>query len=225
MKVTNPNDDRAILACIVDEPTGEQKWYEIPAGESVEHDDYVVASTLVEHGAVAAAADLQAARQLWAEQNRDANSRTASAAASEGEILQRRQATVDVATGSATGVVEPLAGPALAAAVKLANDSGATISTRATAGEKREALAAWQAQRGSSTPVDGEFLTDDDGELVLDDESQPYRLDELHRDESGALVYGDDGRPVLADSGRELLELPDGGGTGTGDESAPEQPA
>lgn len=174
MKLTNPNEDRSILASI------EGLWYEIPAGGSEEYEDYVVASTLVEYGAVAVPAELQAARELWAAGNRQINGRTASASASEGQILGRQQATVNPALGTVTSSPEPLAGAQLTAAVKLANENGAGISARASAQEKRDALEAWQLGRGSSTPVQeshpGEFQTDEAGELVLDGEGQPVPL-------------------------------------------------
>lgn len=178
MKVFNPDDDRSILASIAVNVGEAGTWFEIPAGESIDVDDYVVASTLVEHGATAAAADLQAARELWAERNRQQNSRTASAAASEGEILSRQQRTVDVVTGT---VSEPLKGSALSAAVAEANASGAGIDTKGSADEKRDALAVWQRARGASSPPaqtrGEEFQTDPDtGELVLDDEGQPIPL-------------------------------------------------
>lgn len=172
MKVTNPKTDRALIAQI------EGVWYEIPAGESVDFEDYVVASTMVEHGGKAVPAELQAARELWAEANRQENSRTASAAASEGQILGRQQTTVTVATGAVTGdATEPLTGKALDEAVRAANDAGANIGSRLKADEKRDALIAWQRLRGSSTPVSesrpNEFVVDEAGELVLDGEGQP----------------------------------------------------
>jgi hypothetical protein len=170
VNITNPNQDRALIASIGG------VFYEIPAGESIEVDDYVVASTLVEYGAKAEPAELQAARELWAERNRGLNSRTASASASEGAILGRQQATVDVATGTVASPGEPLRGAALDAAIKEANASGAGI-TATKAEEKRTALAAWQASRGSSSPVEqtrsDEFVTDENGNLKLDDEGQP----------------------------------------------------
>lgn len=185
MKVHNPHEDRSILACITpshleEDPTKprEGKWYEIPPGESLDVEDFVVASTLVEYGAKADASELAAARELWAERNRLENSRTASAAASEGKILARQQATVDVATGTLSG--GELRGDALARAVAQANASGAGIKSSASADEKRSALAVWQHARGSSSPVEqtrgGEFQTDENGELVLDDEGQPIPL-------------------------------------------------
>ena len=97
MKVRNPHE-RAIIVTMVDE-VREPRSIEVPAGETHETDDYVVASTLVEYGCVADPVDLQAAREAWADRNRDENSRTASASASEGAILGR-QTTVDVSTGT-----------------------------------------------------------------------------------------------------------------------------
>lgn len=190
MKVSNPQADRAILACIVDQVTGESQWHEIPAGETVEVDDYVVASTLVEHGATATRAELEAARELWAERNRAMNSRTASASASEGAIIGRRQATVDVATGTSSTEVDALKGAALDEAVKAANEAGAEI-TAAKAQDKRDALAAWQKSRGSSTPVDDEFVVDEGGELVLDDDGQPIPVVKGDGDPDEQVAGGD----------------------------------
>lgn len=204
MKVTNPNADRSILACIVDQSSGKSQWHEIPPGESVDVDDYVVASTLVEHGATAAKADLAAARELWAEHNRHVNSKIASASASEGKIVQRRQATVDVATGSTSQEGEVLKGAALDAAVKAAKDAGAEVPSNLSANEKREFLAAWQARRGSSTPVDEEFLVDDDGSVVLDENDQPIPLDTVVLDEDGKATYDGEGNLV-----RKVVEAPD----------------
>ena len=201
MKVTNPTD-RAIIAVIVPQGTildgDATRTYEIPAGESIDVDGYEDASTLIEHGATADQADVQAARQLWAEANRAANSRTASASASEGEILARRQATVDVATGGVdrAGAEGALAGAALSAAVKLANESGANIASSLSAEAKREALAAWQASQGSSTAPAGEYVLDDAGDLVLDDDGEPYRVADVQLDEDGDPVLDDDGRPT-----------------------------
>lgn len=184
MKLTNPNQDRSILAHITPRsleadpttgavPAGE--WHEIPPGETVEVEDYVVASTLVEYGAVASPDDLQAARELWAERNRLENSRTASATASEGKILARQQATVDVATGTVSG--GELKGEQLAAAVAAANEAGAEIKASATADEKRAALVEWQRVRGVSSPLErvapDAFQTDEDGNVILDGDGQP----------------------------------------------------
>lgn len=201
MRVTNPNADRSVLACIEVGATahnpGNMEWFEVPAGESIEVDDYVVASTLVEHGATASPDDLAAARELWAERNRTINSRTASASSSEGEIVRRRQATVDVATGTANDIDKPLAGAALAAAVAEANDAGADIKSSLTADQKRDALAAWQVARGSSTPPSDEFETDADDELILDADDNPIPLGAagFERHEDGTLVVDEDGRP------------------------------
>lgn len=192
MKLTNPNQDRAIMACIdTSEPAtspgltpttpDSMEWFEIPAGESTDVEDYGIASTLVEYGAVPDdRAEYDAARASWAERNRTINSRHASAAASEGEILSRQQETVDVATGTTSspgGQVDTsteLKGQALADAVARANDAGAGISSSLSAGEKREALTAWEAQRGASSPLDAdEYETDEKGELRLDDDENP----------------------------------------------------
>lgn len=180
MKVTNPNSDRSIIATVVHDQsdTDSLETYEIPPGESMDVEDYVVGSTLVEYGATASRAELDAARELWAEQNRQANSRTASAAASEGQILARQQATVDVATGTASSGSDPtvgeLKGDALAAAVAEAKAAGLELAANASADDKRAALTAWQAQRGSSSPVDSdEFEVDANGELKLDADGNP----------------------------------------------------
>lgn len=170
MRVTNPNPGRAIIATLVPD-RGQVRTLEIPAGETVDVEDYVEASTLIEYGATADRDDLDAARDLWAKRNRAENSRTASAAASEAEIVARRQATVDVSTGGVDG--GQLAGDRLAEAVRSANEDGAKISTSASADERREAVAAWQAKRGASTPAGDDFEVDDDGNVVLDDEGQP----------------------------------------------------
>lgn len=189
MKLTNPYPDRSIMAAITPRPLGpndrtvyDPKHYEIPAGETVEVDDYVVASTLVEYGAKADPSELQAARELWAERNRLENSRTASAAASEGQILGRQQATVDVSTGTVDGGGD-LKGQALAAAVAAANAEGAAIKG-STVAEKRAQLTAWQLQRGSSSPLEqtrsSEFVTDDAGNIKLDGEGQPILAATAH---------------------------------------------
>lgn len=173
MHLTNPSADRSIIAPIAGE------HYEIPAGETVEFDDYVIASTLVEYGAVAVPVELQAAQELWAERNRGINSVTASASSSEGKIIGRMQATVDVATG--TLAPGNLKGEQLAAAVAAAVEAGAEIGSRLSADEKREALGVWQAQMGTSTPpgavMGDRFKTDENGDLVLDDDGQPIPVD------------------------------------------------
>lgn len=198
MKVTNPNPDRALLACI--NPTNSDnpadlEWFEIGPGESLDVDNYKVASTLVEYGATAVPAELSAARELWAEQNRTQNSRTASASASEGEIRSRQQATVDVSTGTAD--VAPLKGAGLDAAIREANSRGAGIPAGGSASDRREALARWQATRGTSTSLEasGRYVETADGELYLDDEGQPVELAVVETDEAGVAVFVD-GKPV-----------------------------
>jgi hypothetical protein len=197
MKVTNPYD-RPIIATIVDEhENGKTETFEIPAGESIDEENPAVVGTLIEYGAVADRVDLDAARELWGERNRAINSGHASASASEGDLIARRQATVDVATGGVDG--GSLKGNALTAAIKEANDNGAEIASTLTADEKRDALAAWQAGRGSSTPAAVEYVTNDTGELVLDDDGQPFELSAVERDDAGNVVYVD-GAPVLVDA-------------------------
>lgn len=193
VKITNPNAGRPLIAAIVDDETGKTNWHEIPAGESIEVEDYVVASTLVEHGATAVPAELQAARELWAEKNRAKNSKTASASASEGELV-KRQATASVATGTVEGGDAELKGAALAEAVKLANENGAEIPASLSADEKREALRVFAAREGVTSSPEDEFVVVD-GELVLDDEQQPIPLDSVVVDENGDVVF-EDGKPV-----------------------------
>lgn len=191
MKVHNPSPDRPFFACV-----GSDNWYEIPPGESIDVEDYVTASTLVEHGATADRTELEAARILWAERNRGINSLTASASASEGVIVKRQQATIDVATGT-TSADGPLAGDALKAAVVQANADGAEIPARASADEKRAALAEWQRKQGASSETT-DFATDANGELFLDDDGQPYPIGSVKVDDDGNVEVDDDGRPVLA---------------------------
>lgn len=181
------------------------RWYELPAGgEKVEVDDYVVASTLVEHGASANAVDLEAARQAWADQNRAINSRIASASQSEGAILGKRQATVDPQLGTVTRDQEPapLAGAELKAAVEVANEAGANIDPKAKADDKRAALAEFRARQGASTPLseDPEFVTDPaSGELLVDSDGQPFRTSEVEVDDDGVPVLVE-GLPVVKGS-------------------------
>lgn len=200
MKVTNPHKDREIIATValVQNDPDTLTTFVLPAGESEEIEDYAVASTLVEYGAVATAQDLAAARVLWAERNRTINSRTASAAASEGEIIARQQVTTDVATGSTDGgAVAPLKGAELDNAVRQANESGAKIPTSGSADERREALARWQAVQGSSTPPTqtGQYVTTETGDLYLDDDGNPVEVADVQTDANGQVVY-EDGKPV-----------------------------
>lgn len=203
MRVTNPFKDREIIATVatVQNDPDTLTTFVIPADESIDVDDYAVASTLVEYGAVATPADLAAARTLWAERNRTINSQTASASASEGEIITRQQVTSDVATGSTTstgGTV--LRGAELDAAVKAANDAGATIPTSGTADDRRAALAEWQAREGSSTPPaqTEQYVTTSTGELYLDDDGNPVPMTDVQVDANGAAVFDDDGKPLPA---------------------------
>lgn len=216
MRVSNPNKDRAIIATIarVQNDPNSLETFEVPPGESIDVDDYAVAATLVEYGAVAAPEDLRAARVLWAERNRTTNSATASASASEGEIVARRQATVDVATGGTDPGTEGavLRGADLDAAVKAAKDAGAEIASGLTADEKRDALARWQATQGSSTPPaeTGQYVTDpDSGQLYLDDEGQPVEIADVLVDAQGHAVF-EDGKPVqkLDDAQGETVAQP-----------------
>lgn len=179
MRVTNPTDRPIIAKVNAGDPNevDDLKWIEIPAGESIDVENYRAAATLVEYGAVASKDDLDAALAAWAEGNRQQNSRLASASASEGVILGRQQATVSVVDGTVLSG-EGLKGADLDRAVRQANEDGANIKASASADEKRDALAAWQATRGASTPPAGdpglaEYETDEDGNLVLDDEGQP----------------------------------------------------
>lgn len=201
MRVTNPNTDREIIAtvAVVQDDLDTLETFVIPADEGIDVDDYAVASTLVEYGATADPADLAAARALWAERNRSVNSRTASASASEGEILGRQQVTTDVATGSTTatgGTV--LRGAELDAAVRQANESGASISTSGSADERRAALSEWQALQGSSTPPEGsgQYVLTATGELYLDAEGAPVDLATVEVDADGNAVLDDDGNPI-----------------------------
>lgn len=208
MKLSNPSPTRALIATITTGASREDvETVEILPGETYETDDYVIASTLVEYGAVGDREEIAAARELWAATNRARNSRTASASASEGKILERQaQTTADVATGTVDpgvsgDLIDNLKGAALTEAVRLANEGGATIDTRGTAAEKREALKAYAAGEGVDEDDDDKFLVDENGDLVLDDEGQPYAVTEVERDEDGEVVYDEDGRPVrLADS-------------------------
>lgn len=223
MKVTNPNEDRPILANVFGQ------WYELPAGESVEIEDAAAVTTLVEYGATVDRTEYAAALAVHADAQRGLNSRTASASASEGKILGRQQRTVDVATGSVEdGAPAPLKGKALDAAVREANEAGAEIDTKASADDRRSALAAWQARQGaSSTPdVDG-YEVDEAGNLILDGEGQPIPAgsEAYERDENGAIVLSDDGSPVARpqDDGTagETTETPTGLGAddaGTNDD-------
>jgi hypothetical protein len=204
VKVTNPTK-RPIIATIFGDSRADFETVVVEPEESFETDDYVVASTLIEYGCTANPDEVQAARELWAERNRGINSRVASAAASEGKILGRRQATVDVATGAVDG--GELKGSALAEAVRVANESGAGIPAGGSAADRRAALATWQASRGASSPleegggVESEFVLDDSGELLLDDEGQPYPLDAVELDEETGEPVLVDGKPVLKDDG------------------------
>lgn len=193
MKLTNPTG-RPIIATMFGRTRDDYKTLTIDPGDTYETDDYVEASTLVEYGASADPVDLQAAREAHADRNRKVNSRTASASASEGEILERhKQRTVSVADGT----VDPadLKGERLDEAVKAANDEGAGISTSGKADEKRDALAAWRA-RGPAEDEE-EFVKGEDDELEVDDEGQPYALDDVERDEeTGEILRGEDGKPV-----------------------------
>ena len=194
MKVRNPHE-RAIIVTMVDE-VREPRSIEVPAGETHETDDYVVASTLVEYGCVADPVDLQAAREAWADRNRDENSRTASASASEGAILGR-QTTVDVSTGTVANggaKVGELKGQALDDAVSRANDAGAGIASGLKADDKRKALVEWEARQDDEG---GDYLTDESGDLVLDEDEQPILVSAVQHDEAGEPVFDDDGRPVM----------------------------
>lgn len=201
MKVTNPGD-REIIAHI--NPTNSSdpadvKVYVIPAGESVEEENYKVASTLIEHGATADKADHDAARELWAQRNRADNSRAASASASEGDIRARQQATVSVVDQTVSGARKGgLTGSALDSAVKAANEAGAEIPTSSRAQEKRDALTAWQARQGTSTPLEDtqRYVMTEDGELYLDDDEQPVELADVETDDNGDPVF-EDGKPKL----------------------------
>jgi hypothetical protein len=209
MKVHNPNPERPLYANVF----GVQ--YEIPAGESIDVEDAAVATSLVEYGATADRVDLDAALVVHAETNRGLNGRTASASASEGEILARQQRTVSVATGGVTegGVPGEIKGEQLKAAVVEANLAGAQIDPKASADDRRAALAAWQARQGESTPpdVDG-FEVDSAGELILDSDGQPIPTGSTAyaRDEHGAIVLSEDGSPVATpqDDGTAGEETP-----------------
>lgn len=221
MQVHNPNPDRPLLANVFGQ------WYEIPAAESIEVEDAAVVTSLIEYGATADKLEVEAALAVHGNTNRGINSRTASASASEGEILGRQQRTVDVARSTVEGGGE-LKGAALEAAVREANAAGAEINVRGTAGERREALAAWQVRQGSSSAPDVEgFEVDAAGNLILDSEGQPIEVgsEAYARDENGAIVLSEDGSPVATpqdeETGASDTDVPTGLGVddaGTGDD-------
>lgn len=125
----------------------EGEWYQIQAGDSIEVEDFNVAMQLVAAGASVDKAEHDAMILGAAKDARAENSKTASASASEGDILDaQRQQTIDPATGAVTAdpaVVETpevdaseLKGAALEEALTTRG-----LSTTGTADEKRARVA------------------------------------------------------------------------------------
>lgn len=161
-------------------------------GGTVNTDNALHATCLVEAGFVMQPDEYEAALDAATEKARAENSEAASASASEGKILGR-QATVDVESGVVTGApavdAGKLKGTELADALA---DRGLSASL-GNADEKRAAVALYDAARSS-----GLYQLDADGRLALDDAGEyvPVESDEFQRDADGELVLDADGAPI-----------------------------
>lgn len=134
IKVGNPSGTQPFYAQVFG------KWYEIEPGGSIDEDDPSVVATLGDqYGAVVDQHQLRLALEQAGDAAREHNSQTASASASEGEILSA-QATVDPVTGAVTA---DLKGKALTEALRSRG-----LPVGGTADEKRARLGA--AMSGSA---------------------------------------------------------------------------